>query len=199
MKGYSVEKGIIVINRDLTELDIFLKDFLEVIKKHCNYLIVSGFISISTGRTRGTEDIDILIKKPSKEKFREIFIDLKKNGFWCYQGDSAEEIYSYIQEMQNIRFARKEELFPNMEMVFIDETKKAKYYEFTNPIKLKIKDFEFKISPLEFEILYKEIVLAGKKDMEDAKHLRIFFKDILKEEKFKECRSVIMGDKSWQS
>jgi len=199
MKGYSLEKDIIVINRELTELDLFVKDFLNVIKKHCDYLIVSGFVSISTGRTRGTEDVDILMKQPSIEKFRKLFWDLEANGFWCYQGDSVGILESYVKEMQNIRFAKKDELFPNMEVVFIDESKTAKYYEFTHPQKIRIKDFEFNIPPLEFEILYKEIVLAGKKDIEDAKHLRIFFKDILDDKKFRECEKMILEDKSWQN
>lgn len=199
MKGYSIQGETIAINRELNELDFFVRDFLKILKKHCDYLIVSGFVSISTGRTRGTEDIDILIKKPEKKHFKELFRDLIKNNFWCYQGDSAESLFPYIQEMQSIRFARKGEIFPNMEVIFIDESKPAKYYEFNNPQKIKISDFEFKIPSLEFEILYKEIVLAGKKDLEDAKHLRTFFKEILDNKKFKECREVILGDKTWQN
>jgi len=197
MKGYELEGGVIVINRELTELDLFVKDFLKVLKKHSNYLIVSGFVSISTGRPRGTEDVDILVPVLEEEKFKELFLDLQENNFWCYQGDNAKEVYSdYVKEMVNIRFARKDEMFPNMEVVFINETRKAKYYEFTHPQKMKVKDFEFKIPPLEFEILYKEIVLAGEKDMQDAKHLRILFSDILKTEKFKECEDVIMAEKN---
>ena len=62
-KSYFLEKetNTIVINRELTKLDLFVKDFLDILKKHASYLIVSGFVSISTGRTRGTEDIDVLI------------------------------------------------------------------------------------------------------------------------------------------
>ena len=197
MKGYYIEEGVIVINRDLTELDLFVKDFLKVLKKHADYLIVSGFVSIATGRPRGTEDVDILVPVLEEGKFKELFLDLQENNFWCYQGDNAKEVYSdYAKEMVNIRFARKNEMFPNMEVVFINETRKAKYYEFTHPQKMKVKDFEFKIPALEFEILYKEIVLAGDKDMQDAKHLRILFSDILKTEKFKECGDVIMAEKN---
>jgi len=197
MEGYSLEGDVIVINRELTELDLLVKDFLEVLKKHSDYLIVSGFVSITTGRPRGTEDVDILVSVFEEGKFKEFFSNLKENGFWCYQGDDAREIYfQYVKNMVNIRFARKEEMFPNMEVVFINETKKAKYYEFTHPQKMKVKDFEFKIPPLEFEILYKEIVLAGDKDIQDAKHLRILFSDILKKERFKECGDVIMTEKN---
>jgi len=195
-EGYYLEGDVIVINRELTELDLFVKDFLEVLKEHSDYLIVSGFVSIATGRTRGTEDIDILVPLMNKEKFEKLFEDLQKNNFWCYQGDNAWGVYSdYVKDMLNIRFARNNEMFPNMEVVFIDEKRKAKYYEFTHSQKMRVKDFEFKIPPFEFEILYKEIVLAGKKDIEDAKHLRVLFSDILKEEKFKECERVIMDEK----
>ncbi len=59
---------------------------------------------------------------------------------------------------------------------------------------MRVKDFEFKIPPIEFEILYKERVLAGKKDIADAQHLRVFFSDILKKERFKEYEPIIKGE-----
>jgi hypothetical protein len=191
MAGYKVEDGLLIFKRDLTELDSFVKHFLDILKKHSDYLIVSGFVSISTGRARATEDVDILIPASKREDFESLFNDLIKNKFWCYQGDSANEAWDYAKDMQNIRFAEEGKMFPNMEVVFINESKKAKYYEFTHPQKIKINNFEFKIPPLEFEILYKEIILAGKKDKEDALHLRAVFKDILNEEKFKECKDII--------
>jgi len=197
MEGYYLEGDVIVINRELTELDFLVRKFLEILIKHSDYLIVSGFVSIATGRPRGTEDVDILVPVFEEGKFKELFLDLQENNFWCYQGDNAKDVYSdYVKDMLNIRFAREDEMFPNMEVVFINETKKAKYYEFTHPQKMKVKDFEFKIPPLEFEILYKELVLAGDKDIQDAKHLRILFSDILKKERFKECGDVIMTEKN---
>ena len=194
--GYQLEGDVIVIERDLTELDSFVRDFLKVLKKHSDYLIVSGFVSISTGRTRGTEDVDILVPVMAKDTFVALFTDLQKNGFWCYQGDSVEEVYPYIPELQSIRFARVNEMFPNMEFIPINETKRAKFFEFTHPQKLRVQNFEFKVPPIEFEILYKELVLGSKKDIIDAKHLRTFFSDILKEEKFKEYKPIIKSELS---
>ncbi len=193
-KLYKIEKETIIIKRNLDELDKFVKDFLEILKKHSDYLIVSGFVSISTGRTRATEDVDILVPVLTKEKFEELFNDLIENNFWCYQGNNSKEVYSYIKNMDNIRFARKDEMFPNIEFIPIDKSRKAKYYEFSHPQKIKIKDFEFKIPPLEFEILYKEIILTGKKDIADAKHLRTFFSEILDENKFKEYEKIIKDE-----
>ena len=194
-KGYELKGDLIIINRELTELDIFLRDFIKILKKqHCDYLVVSGFVSISTGRTRGTEDIDVLVPKLAREKFSELFNDLAKNDFWCYQADTVNEAFRYIDKMTNIRFARKNEMFPNIEFISINETKKAQFFEFNHPQKIKIKDFEFKIPPIEFEILYKELILKGKKDIEDARHLRAFFSDILKEGNFREYKKIINGE-----
>lgn len=190
-KAYYVENDTIIINRELTKLDLFVKDFLDVLKKHSDYLIVSGFVSISTGRTRGTEDVDILAQKLNKIKFALLLDDLFKNKFWCYQGDTTDEIWKYIENGDNIRFAKEGEIFPNVEFISVDKSKPVKYFEFTHPQKIKIQDFEFKIPPIEFEILYKEIVLAGKKEIEDAKHLRSFFSELIKKERFKEYEPII--------
>lgn len=193
-KGYVLEKNTISIQRGLTELDLFAKKFLDTLKKHTGYLVVSGFVSIATGRARGTEDIDIIIPVMEKEKFIILFKELDKNNFWCYQGDNPGNVYAYIENLNSIRFAKKNEIFPNIELVPFDQTKKAKFFEFSHPQKIKIRDFEFKIPPLEFEILYKEAILKGKKDIEDAKHLRTFFSEIIKEEKFKEYGPIIRDD-----
>ena len=190
-KAYSVENSTIIINRELTKLDMFVKEFLDVLKRHSDYLIVSGFVSISTGRIRGTEDIDILAQKLNKTKLALLLEDLFKNKFWCYQGDTIDEVWRYIEKGDNIRFAKEGEMFPNVEFISVDKSRPAKYFEFTRPQKIKIQDFEFKIPPIEFEILYKEIILAGKKDIEDAKHLRTFFSDIIKTERFKEYEPII--------
>jgi hypothetical protein len=190
-KAYSVENGTIIINRELTRLDLFVRGFLDVLKKHSDYLIVSGFVSISTGRTRGTEDIDILAQKLTKIKFALLLEELFRNKFWCYQGDTIDEIWRHIENGDNIGFAKEGEMFPNVEFISVDKSKPTKYFEFTHPQKIKIQDFEFKIPPIEFEILYKEIVLADKKDIGDARHLRTFFSELIKKERFKEYEPII--------
>jgi hypothetical protein len=193
-KAYKVIGDTIVINRELTELDYFLRDFLKVLIKYSDYLVVSGFVSISTGRTRGTEDIDVLSPLINKELFSKFFNDMEKNNFWCYQGDSSDNVYSYLEELNSIRFAKKDQIFPNIEFIPINEKRKVKFFEFSHPQKIKVKNFEFKIPPIEFEILYKEILLGSEKDKQDAMHLRTFFSEILKKERFKEFELIIKGE-----
>jgi hypothetical protein len=189
--GYFLENNTIVLKRKLTELDLFVKKFIDILKNHSNYLVVSGFVSIATGRTRGTEDIDVLFPVMPKEKFKKLFEDLINNGFWCYQGDETDEVYDYVKKFSNIRFALKGKMFPNIEFVPINMNREAKWFEFMHPQKIRIENFEFKIPPIEFEILYKEIILKGKKDIEDARHLRLFFSEILKKENFIKFKPII--------
>jgi hypothetical protein len=194
-KGYHLEEEVIVLERGLTELDLFVKKFLDILKKHLGYLIVSGYVSISTGRTRGTEDVDVIVPISDEKKFILLFNDLKENGFWCYQGEKPDEIHkTYITQSLGIRFAKEGEFFPNMEFISFGEKKMAKSYEYSHPQEIRIGDFNFKIPPLEFEILYKELVLKSRKDLDDAKHLRSFFSEILDKKKFDECRKVILSD-----
>ncbi len=42
---------------DLGVLASTCKKFCEVLERHCKYMIVSGFVAIASGRSRGTEDI----------------------------------------------------------------------------------------------------------------------------------------------
>jgi hypothetical protein len=91
--------------------------------------------------------------------FSELFEDLKKHDFWCYQGDTSKVAYSHIKKKLSIRFAKINQLFPNIEFIPIGETKKVRFFEFTNPQKIHVKTFEFKVPPIEFEILYKERIL----------------------------------------
>ena len=56
---------------------------------------------------------------------------------------------------------------------------------------MRVQDFEFKVPPIEFEMLYKELVLGSPKDVADARHLRTLFSDIISEENFKKFRPVV--------
>ena len=62
----------IKLNRELSELDKFALEFLSILKKYTDYVIISGYVAILLGRTRATDDIDVFIKPISKPKTRAI-------------------------------------------------------------------------------------------------------------------------------
>jgi len=60
---YDIQKKEIGLDRKLNQLDKFVLKFCNLLDK--NYVIVSGYVSILFGRSRGTEDVDLLIQKLS--------------------------------------------------------------------------------------------------------------------------------------
>src|SRR3989339_1359561 len=99
-------------------LDEFCTKFCKVVEKHCKYIVVSGFVAISSGRSRATEDIDIVIEKLDFRAFKELHNDLLKKSFVCMQSDSAEEIYDYLIDNTSVRYTLKDKPLPEAELKF---------------------------------------------------------------------------------
>src|SRR3989344_3895989 len=83
---------------DKSLLARFAVEFSRVVERFTEYIIVSGFVVIVSGRARGTEDVDMIIRPVAKEKFASLHEALLKAGFVCLQSDKVEEIYSYFKE-----------------------------------------------------------------------------------------------------
>jgi hypothetical protein len=102
---------------DKTVLEEFTEAFCRVLERHAKYIIVSGFVAIAHGRSRGTEDIDVIIERITKEKFTALFSDLEKAGFVCVQPGKSKDIYKdYLLENTSIRFVKKGTFVPDMEL-----------------------------------------------------------------------------------
>ena len=104
---------------DRNILDDFCIKFCEVMEKHVKYIIVSGFVAISTGRKRGTEDIDMIIERLSKPSFIDLHQELVRGGFVCMQSDNAETIYDdYLTQKASVRYTYIDGHGPEMEVKF---------------------------------------------------------------------------------
>ena len=163
-------------DKNLSELDKFVKDFIPVLKKHVKYVIVSGYVAILFGRNRNSEDVDIIIEKPDFNIFEELWDEIYKN-LECINAFNAKEAYhNYLSEGIPIRFSKKNEFIPNIEIKF----PKIKLDDWTLAERKKviINDYELFISPIELEIPYK-LYLGSDKDIEDARFLYKLFKKYL--------------------
>lgn len=175
-----------------TILDKFAEDFCKIIDKYTKYIICSGFVAIAHGRTRGTEDIDMIIEKISKEKFFEMHKDLLKNGFICIQSDNPEDIYfKYLDKGNSIRYVWDEEGYfpPEMEIKFTKDELDTE--QMKTRTKLPLTGLDVYFSSIEYNIAFKEELLASDKDIEDAKHLRIIYEDTIDEEKITKIKEKI--------
>ncbi len=165
-----VSKRIIELNKELSDLDLFTFDFVRILKKYSNYVIVSGYVSILLGRARASEDIDIIIPPISYLKFTKLLKELKQHRFYCLNAENLNSIYDYINNKLAIRFAKVKTVIPNIELKFAKN--KIDKLAFDRFITVKLDKDKIFISNLELQIIFKEIVLKSPKDIEDARHIR---------------------------
>ncbi len=165
-----IDKKNIEIDRELSDLDKFTIDFINILKKHTNYVIISGYVAILLGRARASEDVDILIPRIDFPDFKNLYNELKKNDFYCLNAEEEKTIYSYFQDNLAVRFAKNDTIIPNVEIKW--EKKEFDKISLENTINVKIKNQKIVISILELQIAFKEVVLKSPKDLEDAAHIR---------------------------
>ncbi len=175
--------------KNLNILSRFCEEFCKIINKYCRYIVVSGFVAIASGRTRGTEDIDLIIEKVDLNKFKELFKELEKNGFVCMQSENPEEAYDYLKDKLSIRFTWKDKPLPEMEVKFAKDELDA--YQLKNRIKLELTGLDVWFSNINVNIAFKEELLKSPKDLEDAKHLRIVYSEMVKEGEISEIKKII--------
>jgi hypothetical protein len=176
---FNKEKNEIILDRELNDLDKFVLDFCGLLD---NYVVVSGYVSILFGRSRATEDVDLLIPKMNFDEFEKLWKKIESRGFECINTDDSNEAFEMFHE-HNIRFARKGIPVPNMEFKLVKKWEDE--YSIKNKIKVILGSKNLFISPLEMQIAYKlDLSKQGnKKDLEDAKHIyNLFFDKLNKEE-----------------
>ena len=175
--------------RDRNILDKFCEDFCHIIERHCRYIVVSGFLAIASGRTRGTEDIDIIIERVNLDKFKKIFFDLLTNGFVCMQSNKPEIAYEYLQDNTSVRFTRKDKPLPEMEVKLAKDL--LDEYQINNREKLKLTKLDVWFSNINVNVAFKEELLKSPKDLEDAQHLRIVYSEKMNEAEIDRIKALI--------
>lgn len=174
---------------DRNVLDIFCEEFCAIVETYCKYIVVSGFLAIASGRTRGTEDIDMIIEKIPLHVFQKLFWQLEKNSFVCMQSASPEEAYDYLKENLSLRFTKKDKPLPEMEVKFSKDL--LDDYQLSHRVKLPLTGLNIWFSNVNINVAFKEELLKSKKDLEDARHLRIVFKEIVDEKEITEVKKMI--------
>jgi predicted nucleotidyltransferase len=172
------EKGKIVFDRELSNLDLLVLRFVKILDRlGIDYVIISGYIAILFGRSRNTEDVDLFVEEMPFGKFERFWKELELEGFECLNTPDMEEAYNhYLKEKIAVRFAEKGFIQPNFEVKF----PKTRYNEYSlkNKIEVILKGEKLKTSEMELQIAFK-LSLGSDKDFEDARHLYKVFKEHL--------------------
>ncbi|MBL7147588.1 MAG: hypothetical protein ISS82_02075 [Nanoarchaeota archaeon] len=184
-----INSKTIKLDRELNELDKFVLNFIKILKKHTDYVVVSEYILILFGKLGQTGDINVFIKELNKKEFFIFYEDLKKQGYWCLNAEDNNEIYSYLSEGLAVRFALKNQTIPNFEIKFAK--KKSAIESLKDTLTVITKQGDIIISSLERQIAYKKYYLKSDKDLEDAKHIEEIFKNDIDYKKIDKYKHTI--------
>lgn len=175
---------------DKTVLEEFTESFCRILEKHCKYMIVSGFVAIAHGRSRGTEDIDVIIERVTPDRFAKLYYDLDKGGFECVQPGIPGDVYKeYLLENTSIRFVKTGTFVPDMELKLAKDS--LDEYQLKNRKKLPLTGLDLYYSSIEANIAFKEEFLRSDKDLEDAEHLRIIYSEKLDLKEIEKIKDMI--------
>ena len=174
---------------DKNILNEFCIKFCKIIGKYTDYIVVSGFVAIASGRVRGTEDIDMIIVPLDKRKFSLLHNNLIKEGFVAMQSNNAVELFSYLTENLSLRYTFKDQPLPEMELKFVKDA--LDEYQMNTRIKLPLTGMDIWFSSINMNIAFKERLLKSPKDLDDAKHLRIVYSELVDESEINHIKKMI--------
>lgn len=175
----------LVVSKGLSDLDRDVVEFVEVLEEcGVSYVIVSGYVAILTGRSRSTEDVDVIIEPLSESETEQLVDTLQNRGYWG-MAMPLDSMYEMLSEGDRIRIAEEGEMIPNFEVWFADSPLERDVL--SDPLVAEVGDETVNVSPIERQIAYKLHLaqaadsLTGK-DFEDALHLYATFTEQLNTE-----------------
>ncbi|MEK6826724.1 MAG: hypothetical protein AABX08_03720 [Nanoarchaeota archaeon] len=174
---FKVKGKIIYLDKKIDSLDFFVKEFVSVLDKlNIDYVIISGYIAILFGRSRNTEDVDFFINRLSLEKFTLVWRTLIQK-YECLNTKDFNDAYDYLVNGSGLRFSREGEYIPNIELKFVKTS--LDIFCLNNKLIIEVnQEYRINTSVLELQIAFK-LYLGSDKDLEDARHLWIFFRKYL--------------------
>lgn len=181
-------RDISIKNKVVSKLDIFVIDFINVLKKYVDYVVVSGYVSILFGRSRGTEDVDILIKKIDIDTFIKLHKELIEKNYWFLNAENPIELYGMLENKLAIRATLKNTVIPNIEIKFAKN--ELDIISLNEHRVVKIGKESLNISPIELQIAFK-LHLGSDKDIEDAVYLYDIFLEHLNKAKLKQYMNIL--------
>lgn len=164
--------------KEQNKLDTFVKEFTSLLNTlHITYAIVSGYVAILFGRSRTSEDVDILVETLDFKSFTTVWNAIISNDFYCINTKHMKDAYEhYLCHGISLRFAKKDTFIPNIEFKF--PKTELDNWTIQERVHVRLNHHYFYISPLELQIPFK-LHLGSEKDIEDAKFLYGIFQEHL--------------------
>ncbi len=176
MVEFEVRDNIVRVDKEITKLDQFVLDAIGFIEQYADYVIISGYVSIFFGRARATEDVDIFIRNITKENFCKMYAEAIEKGYEWTIDDCVELYQDYLKTGISISVWKRD--FPLLRIEIKLASKPSQLMAFKDRILVKFKEHELFIGNIEQQIAYKRYIAKSEKDLADARHLELVFKNI---------------------
>lgn len=174
MGGIDLVDGTLHIDRQPNALDELAIRFTTILDDlGINHVYVSGYVAILTGRSRATEDIDVLVERVDDDRIAELAHRLDEADFWG-PAMPLDRMAELLEEA--IWVADNGEMVPHLEVKFVDD--RFDRASLRNRITATIGGAGLPIGPLELQIAYK-LWMGSQTDFEDALHLFDLFEESL--------------------
>ena len=160
-------KSITLNGKVVNNLDKFVLDLVKILEKYTDYVIVSGYVAIFFGRTRATEDIDIIIKKGDMRSFLE---EVTNKGYWIINTPDIGHAIELLNDNERIRISKEGQIIPNVEIKYPEDESDS--FSLKNKIKTNFDDNYLFFSPLEIQIAYKLKLGQGGRSEEHTSELQ---------------------------
>jgi len=158
----------VVIDKPPSDLDRLMLEVGGILDDvDIEYSVVSGYVAVLFGRSRATEDIDVITERFDDRTADELAERLQDAGYWG-SAMPLEELHNTLADDLPVRVAEDGHRVPNVELKFASD--EYDRISLDDAISVRLGDQTLRVGSLEFQIAYK-LDMGAPRDYEDALYL----------------------------
>ena len=156
------------IEKPPNALDELVLDVVSILDRlEIRYVIVSGYVAVLLGRSRATEDIDMIVEPFDESVAANLVRELEDAGYWGAAMPLA-DLHATLEDGLPVRVAEDGHRVPNVELKFPSDRYSRRSLE--NTVTVNLGGELLRVGSLELQISYK-LRMGAQKDYEDALYL----------------------------
>ena len=161
------DEGVVIDKppSDLDRLILEVGDVLDAVD--IEYAVVSGYVAVLFGRSRATEDIDIITERFGEETADELAKRLREADYWG-SAMPLDDLHETLADGLPARVAEEGHRVPIVELKFASD--ESDRISLDNAISVRLGGESLRVGSLEFQIAYK-LDMGAQRDYEDALYL----------------------------
>ena len=158
----------VVIDKPPSDLDRLMLEVGDILDDvGIGYSVVSGYVAVLFGRSRATEDIDVITERFDEETADGLTKRLRNAGYWG-SAMPLDDLHETLSDDLPVRIAEEGHRVPNVELKFVSD--EYDRISLDNADSIRLGGETLCVGSLEFQIAYK-LDMGAQKDYEDALYL----------------------------